>query len=250
MLTNIPLIQAHSGNFNPSVRSLDSIKYIVIHYTGNIGDTAKNNVDYFAGTVTQTSAHYFINDTTIYQSVPDNHAAYAVGLGARTEPYFRWPTMWKKITNSNSISLELCGSKNSREATDETKMTAARLTVALLRRYNLTPSCVYRHYDVTGKSCPAWAVEDGTKWLDFQLVVAKLFYGEDEDEMTNSDTNYKVFKEFMARYTKELSETPATWETAAMVRVAESGLMDGTRPKSHVTRGELAQVLVNIENKK
>lgn len=246
MLESVELIKSKPENYNPNVRSLSSIKYIVIHYTGNVGDTAKNNVDYFASATPKISAHYFVSDTSVYQSVPDDHAAYAVGLGSRKEPYFRWPIMWQKIYNSNSISIELCGSKTSLEATDTTKMTAAKLTAELLKKYGLTPSCVYRHYDVTGKSCPAWAVTDDMKWLEFQMVVAKLFYGGD-DEMSNSEENYKIFKEFMARYTKELSAESATWETAAMSKAQQMGLMDGTRPKSHVTRGELAQVLVNLE---
>lgn len=218
-----------------------------MHYTANIGDTAEGNANYFARELTKNSAHYFVSEETIYQSVKDIHAAYSVGLGSRKEPYFKWPTMWQKITNSNSISIELCGSKTSREATETTKRTAAKLAVELMRKYNLSPSCLYRHYDVTGKSCPAWAVEDQLKWLDMQMMVTNIFYGGSEDELLDNDTNYQVFKSFMKRYNKELSDSPATWETAVMLKTQQRGLMDGTRPKSNVTRGELAQVLVNLE---
>lgn len=34
-------------SYNNGSRNGNNIKYIVLHYTGNKGDTAKNNVDYF-----------------------------------------------------------------------------------------------------------------------------------------------------------------------------------------------------------
>ena len=50
------------------------IKYIVIHFTSNNGDTALNNCNYFSGANRGASAHYFIGDDGIYQSVPDKWA--------------------------------------------------------------------------------------------------------------------------------------------------------------------------------
>ena len=39
---------ARQENFTAKPRRLADIDYIVVHYTGNRGDTAKNNADYFA----------------------------------------------------------------------------------------------------------------------------------------------------------------------------------------------------------
>lgn len=241
-------MQAHKDNFNPNVRALNSIRYIVLHYTGNTGDTAKNNAVYFRDNVVKASAHYFINDSTIYQSVPDNHAAYAVGLGSRTEPYFKWPSMWNTITNSNSISIEMCGSKSSSEASQETKDTAAKLAADLCEKYGLTPSCVYRHYDVTGKSCPRWAVDDNLKWLEITLAINKEFYHTDEKEeeqvfILETPENYAVFCRWMDRYLEERAAMSADWEAGAMEFCKQRGLINDGRPKSAVTRGELATVL-------
>lgn len=41
-------------------RSLSSIKYIVIHYTVNDGDTDEANAKYFHNNVVKASAHYFV----------------------------------------------------------------------------------------------------------------------------------------------------------------------------------------------
>ena len=46
--------QSNKANFQPGRKS--PVQYIVVHYTANKGDTAKNNADYFAREETRTSA--------------------------------------------------------------------------------------------------------------------------------------------------------------------------------------------------
>ena len=240
-------IEAHPNNFNLNTRALSTIKYIVIHYTSNIGDTARNNALYFHEAPIQSSAHFFVSEDSIYQSVPLHYAAYSVGLGAMKKPYFEWPTMWKKINNSNSVSIEICGAKNSREGTENTKRTAAKLTADLLDKLGLTPSCVFRHYDVTGKNCPAWAVEDPLKWLDFTLMVSNYFYGKGEDEMLlDTPENYNMFKTFMERYFTEKAKEDPKWDDDAMAYCEARGLIKDGRGSSFVTRSELATVLMRM----
>ena len=54
---NIRKYPANAGNVGGK-RTASGIRYIVIHYTGNDGDTAMNNAKYYAGSVVKTSAHY------------------------------------------------------------------------------------------------------------------------------------------------------------------------------------------------
>lgn len=247
VLNNAIFVEAHTKNFNTYTRPTSSIKFIVIHYTGNINDTARNNALYFHSSVTHSSAHYFVSEKTVYQSVKDIYPAYSVGLGGRKEPYFKWPAMWKKITNSNSISIEICGSSTSREGTDQTKDTAAQLVADLLEKYDLPLSCIYRHYDVTGKRCPAWAVDDPMKWLEFKLKVSHYLSEKGEDDnMLDTQENYNVFKTFMDRYLTEIAQQPADWETEAMQYCEAKNLIHDGRPKSNITRGELATVLMRM----
>ena len=58
-------IQRKISPYNHS--GVNNIQYIVIHYTGNRGDTAKNNADYFYGGDRQASAHYVVDDNSIYK---------------------------------------------------------------------------------------------------------------------------------------------------------------------------------------
>lgn len=245
VLDNAIYVEANHMNFSSSVRKKEAVRYVVCHYTGNINDTARNNAVYFRDNAVQSSAHFFVSDITIYQSVPLNHAAYAVGLGARKQPYFKWPSMWKKITNSNSISIEMCGSKNSREASDKTKETAAALVADILDIYGLTPSAVYRHYDVTGKCCPAWCVTDPLNWIDFMLKVNNYYCGEG-DKMKDSQENYNLFKTWMKRYEDEKAAQSAVWATDAMNYCHGRGLINEGRPNSYVTRAELATVIMRM----
>ena len=246
-LAHIQMLKAKQGNYNGTNRSLKSIKYIVMHYTGNVGDTAYNNVAYFHNTLTKSSAHFFVSDNDIWQSVEVTNAAYAVGLGAMTGPYKGTnPTHYGICTNTNSVSIEMCGSATSREASSKTKQTACELAVTLLKELNLTPSCVIRHYDVTGKSCPAWAVEDPAKWLEIQTEINKLYYG-DDDEMKDTQENYEVFKKFQERYETEKSKQEQAWSAAAMAWAKSIGLIDDGRPASSLTRGEMATILQRFE---
>lgn len=249
-LSSIPLYEANPANYNPSLRKKSSIKYVVMHYTSNIGDTAKNNVVYFHNTVTKSSAHYFVSDGDIQQSVPLLHAAYAVGLGTMKGPYTGTnPEYYKVCTNSNSVSIELCGSKQSREASAKTKQTACELAVTLLHELNLTPSAVIRHYDVTGKNCPAWAVEDPLKWLEIQTEINHLFYHTEEDEMKNNDENYAVFKAFMDRYLSEKAAESPAWAEQYMQWAKQLELMNDGKPQLPITRAEAVTVLYRMSER-
>ena len=69
--------QCNSTNFK--VGRISNIKYIVIHYTSNDGDTAKNNADYFANNKNlSASAHYFVDENTINVDLIYNSAKTAI----------------------------------------------------------------------------------------------------------------------------------------------------------------------------
>jgi N-acetylmuramoyl-L-alanine amidase CwlA len=90
-------------------RNLKDIKYIVIHYTSNDGDTDENNGKYFAGNIVKASAHYFVDDDSITQSVPDDYVAWSVGGAKYASCATTGGGKFHGIcTNSNSLSIEIC----------------------------------------------------------------------------------------------------------------------------------------------
>lgn len=236
-------VPANPGNFNQSRRALSEIKYIVIHYTGNVNDTALNNLKYYAENDKGASAHYYCDDSGVYQSVSPEHAAYAVGLGRMSKPYIPNPPFYKKATNSNSVSIEICGSRSSSEGSEQTKENAARLCAYLMKALNIPITNVIRHYDVTGKRCPAWAVDVPTKWDMFRLEVFSICGG--------NTMNIQEFRKLYKMYMKELGQEEATaeWEINAMKEAQNNGLINDGRPHTPVTRGELAVILHRLETR-
>ena len=160
---------ANSGNYGGS-RNASQIRYLVYHYTGNDGDKAANNAAYFQRNIVKASAHYFVDDTTVYLSVPDLKIAWSVG-GSKYANADKTGggTMYGVITNTNSISIEMCDTIRNGvyQASEATLANAAALGRELMEKYHIPIENVYRHFDVTGKHCPSYLV-NAQKWAEFR----------------------------------------------------------------------------------
>lgn len=160
---------ANSGNYGGS-RNASQIKYLIFHYTGNDGDKAANNAAYFQQNIVKASAHYFVDDTTVWRSVPDLKVAWAVG-GSKYPNADKTGggTMYGVITNTNSISIEMCDTIRNGvyQASEATLANAAALGRELMEKYHIPIENVYRHFDVTGKHCPSYLV-NAQKWAEFK----------------------------------------------------------------------------------
>ena len=153
-------IQRKISSFNYSTRNGNRVKYIVLHYTGNKGDTAKNNVDYFYGGNRGASAHYFVDDYSIWQSVEECYSAWSVGDGKGVYG----------ITNRNSISIEMC-CDSSGVITEKTESNALELVKYLMAKYNISISNIVRHYDASRKICPNWSANNWARWNNFKSKI-------------------------------------------------------------------------------
>lgn len=160
---------ANSGNYGGS-RNASQIRYLVYHYTGNDGDRAANNAKYFQNNIVKASAHYFVDDTTVWRSVPDLKVAWSVG-GSKYANADKTGggTMYGVITNTNSLSIEMCDTIRNGvyQASEATLANAAALGRALMEKYGIPIENVYRHFDVTGKHCPSYLVS-AQKWAEFK----------------------------------------------------------------------------------
>lgn len=187
---------ANRENFTAKQRKLSDIAYLVVHYTGNRGDTAKNNADYFAREVTGTSAHYFVDENEVWQSVPDGHAAWHCGTkGTYYHPACR---------NANSIGVEVCMLDKHGKLRQGSVDRAAALVRELMQRYSIPPDRVVRHYDVTHKDCPAPMVSDPALWQAFQ------------NKLTQEDDEMKVYT--------SIKELPA-WAQPTFEKLVRRGVV-------------------------
>lgn len=148
-------IKAKSVSFG-GMRNLSDIKYLVYHYTGNKTDTARANALFFKNTNTRAAgAHYFVDDTDVYQSIDDKYIAWSVGGSKYSNcAVTGGGKMYNIIKNKNSISIEMCSSGGS--ISQKTIINAINLGISIIKKYNIPIDNVYRHFDVVGKPCPGW----------------------------------------------------------------------------------------------
>lgn len=229
----IDYIPCDERNYREGKRSLSSIKYIVIHYTANNGDTARNNGEYFGREYVGVSANYFVDSNEIIQSVLDEYVAWHCGgpLESSHHPF-------RGIcTNSNSIGVELCSIvQNGKYAFEqETVNLAAELVRYLMSRYNIDTDHVIRHYDVTGKTCPAPFVYREGQWNKFKELLVK----KEEKKVT-----YNEFKQFMLRYEAEKEKEQASdFAKDSVAKAVKHGVSDGSAPKANCTREQVLTML-------
>ena len=155
---------ARAENFSRG-RSMP-IRYIVIHYTGNCGDTAENNAAYFAREVVGASAHFFVDETEVWRSVPENCVAWHCGTKGR---YYH-----SDCRNQNSVGVEICMLDKLGRVRRGSIDHAAELVRELMARYGIPADRVLRHYDVTRKSCPEPMVRTPALWREFQDKIQEV----------------------------------------------------------------------------
>ena len=139
----VEFIQASGANYTAG-RGGRAIDGMAVHYTATSA-SAHNNLVYFSRPGAQASAHLFVDkDGSIRQSVRFEDTAWAVGNFAE---------------NQRTVSVEVVSAGE--DFTDAQVAALAEIWAHLRATYGVTR--LIRHYDVTGKRCPAPYVDAG-KW--------------------------------------------------------------------------------------
>ena len=147
------------NDYSRPARALEKVNGIVVHYTANPGTTARQNRDYFAGLaeshITHASSHFVIGlEGEIIQCIPCDEIAYA-----------------SNDRNSDTIAIECCIPDDTGQFNDQTYQSLVQLVTWLMGRYGLTTKEVIRHYDVTGKECPRYYVDNPEAWLQMKADI-------------------------------------------------------------------------------
>lgn len=170
-MAKIKKIAAHKSCLHEK-RDRRKIKYIVLHYTGNSGDTAADNGKFFQrehrGSRNGVGAHFFVGAKgKIVKSIPMNRVAWAVG-GLVSQKNGAG-SYYGKCTNANSISIELCSANNG--YTDK-QAEAVQWLIGYIQKRCPNALKVIRHWDVNGKVCPApMAGKNNTMWNRFRKAI-------------------------------------------------------------------------------
>lgn len=139
--------------------AMEAVNGVVVHYVGNPGTTADQNRSYFEGLArsheTYASSNFLIGlEGEVLLCVPIGEVAYC-----------------SRERNKDTLSIEVCHPDETGEFTPETYASLVKLVSYLMEFYSLEPEDVLRHYDVTGKICPKYFVEDPAAWEEFQRAL-------------------------------------------------------------------------------
>ncbi|WP_217987586.1 phage tail tip lysozyme, partial [Terribacillus saccharophilus] len=207
------------SRYNFSSRNGSSVQYIVVHDVGIKGQTAKNNADYFGGGDRQSSAHYFVDRTSIYQVVEESNSAWHCGDGNGKYG----------ITNPNSIGIEMIVESGG-YIHDDTITNTISLIKQLQSKYNVSFDNVVRHYDASRKNCPQFLNVDGkwTGWLNFR---EKLTDGETPEPSMPTYPSRKGYTQEQIDNVKTITEyfKEKGWTIAAI-----SGLLGNMEQESYI----------------
>ena len=222
-------IQQYHTSYNRFARSRSSVRYIVVHYVG-AGSAATGNAlancKYFAGGNRNASAHYFIDNGSIYECIdPASYGAWHVGDGHGAYG----------ITNTNSIGIEVCN--NGGPFTDAEIDRLTWLVQKLMADYGVPASRVVRHYDASRKLCPLYYAQDSGAWDSLHAQItggSSTGGGSSESSGGLGDTSWtgpKMLREWQSQLGTsadgKLSNQSAYVRRNVLVRV-ESGVFDGS----------------------
>ena len=154
---------------------------IAWHYVGNPGSTALANRNYFEGLKdsheTKASSHYIIGlEGEIIQCIPDDEKSFCTNEA-----------------NDYTISVECCHPDITGKFTEATYKSMIWLGRYLMQKHGIKNNI--RHYDVTGKTCPKWFVDNPKEWEKFKLEL-------EVEEVTR----YKTVEEMPEYYRKDIQE--------------------------------------------
>ncbi len=167
------VIKAKSISYSPCKRDKKAVQYIVIHYTAGKNDTAVGEGNYFKNVNTRSAgAHFFVDQKgDIVKSIALDRIAWAVG-GSRYSDYKKTggAKLYGVCRNVNSVSIELCDNLDKDPSPAQIK--AVKKCIKYIRKYCPNATKVVRHFDVTGKRCPA-RMMDGNKWRRFLTAIGE-----------------------------------------------------------------------------
>lgn len=137
---------------------LTGVNNIVIHYVANPGTTAAQNRNYFGLAETAVASHFIVGlEGEIIQCVPIFEQSAA-----------------SNERNIDTISIEVCHPEEDGKFNDVTYNALVKLTAWLCEATGLTEDDLIRHYDITGKDCPKYYVENPDKWETLKTDVGAL----------------------------------------------------------------------------
>ena len=153
----------YSPNFNRKKRSINSIKIIIIHYTGM--QSERESIIRLCNPKSKVSSHFLINQNgKVYRLVQDNQIAWHAGKSC-------WGNY--KNLNKNSIGIELVNKGHQFGYTHFRKkqlLSLIKICKILIKRYKIKKKNIVGHSDIA----PLRKIDPGEKFPWNQLAKKKI----------------------------------------------------------------------------
>jgi hypothetical protein len=173
------------NEYSRSGEKQNKIENIVVHYVGNPNTSAIANRNYFNNLknthATYASSQYIIGlQGEIIRCIPDDEVAFHSGSYSM---------------NRKSIGIENCHPNSDGKFNDNTYNSLVELCVDLCKKYSISVNNIIRHFDVSGKNCPKYYVENQSAWDKFKAdVQIKINGGTVPAEEEGSDEIMRIYK--------------------------------------------------------
>ena len=165
----------------PGVRRI-STDAIIVHFTGGPGQNAEQVRSFLEKRTSFGGYTYLVDDDGVLQLA--NESEMTPHVGGQMTPLFTKKFGKQRMYNGYSIQNwrtiggSFCHPDSTGKPTDSTYNHLIGLLAQLCLTYNKGPDSLYRHYDVTGKDCPAYYVKNIVMWERlkkdvFEILVLK-----------------------------------------------------------------------------
>lgn len=150
------------NKFSRPGTKIKKVTGVVVHYVQNSNTTALQNRNFFEnrkdGRMGYGSAHYIIDlDGKIIQCIPESEVAYHCSL-----------------RNNDTIGVECTHIDDMGNMTGLTYNSLLEVVSNLMKKYELNIDKLYLHFNITGKKCHKWFVDNPAEWKKFKNIVKEL----------------------------------------------------------------------------
>ncbi len=220
-------------------RRTSTIKYIVVHDTGNTGKgaDAERHYQYFNGGDRNSSADVFVDDHQAIK-VNDWNTYYTWHCGDGHGKY--------GITNGNSVGVEMCINSDGdyEKAFDRT----VAVVKELMQTLGVDANHVVRHYDASRKNCPmSMSSGNWARWKEFKRRITEtegLTVTQYEELKSEIAGLKKAIEEIKPKVYRYMDNNMPEWAKPTVQKLMDKGMISGVADNCLDLSNDLLRLLV------
>ena len=225
-----------------------AVQGLVIHSTAWPGKDAQGIFEYFNSPNCTASIHGALDDAEFIQTMPFDKVAGHVGFGKNGS--YNGTHLGIEICEPFGLTYNFNGSAIVLYKPPKGYFTAVRdkaihLFAYLCELYELDPlRAIVSHYEAHAFGHGSNHADIRHWWEVWENYTMDDFRRDVKEYMEGNMFTYEQFKEYAQRYEKETQDKPVSgWAQLSWESAIAAGVVDGTMPKSAMTREQVVTVL-------